>query len=174
MKLPEEYRNAHEQSETDTSGNAMISNVLISSDLMGKQVWQGKIVRTESAIDEASQQLYVVAQIIHPYDDEYNQGAQIKMGQYVTAQITGREVENALVIPSSTIYQGSYVYVVENGLLIRKEIKLGWQNGTDAIVSHGLSAGDELVITSLGQVSSGTPVAISGQAPNNQVSKVIN
>ncbi len=174
MKLPEEYRNAHEQSETDTSGNSMISNVLISSDLMGKQVWQGKIVRTESAIDEASQQLYVVAQIIHPYDDEYNQGAQIKMGQYVTAQITGREVENALVIPSSTIYQGSYVYVVENGLLIRKEIKLGWQNGTDAIVSHGLSAGDELVITSLGQVSSGTPVAISGQAPNNQVSKVIN
>lgn len=163
MKLPEEYRNAHEQSEADTSGKSMISNVVISSDLMGEQVWQGKIVRTESAIDEASQQLYVVAQIIRPYDGEYNQGAQIKMGQYVTAKITGREVENALVIPSSAIYQGSYVYTVESGLLMRKEIKLGWQNGTESIVVEGLTSGDELVLTSLGQVSSGTPVAIAGK-----------
>jgi RND family efflux transporter MFP subunit len=163
MKLPEEYRNAHEQAEDDKS--SMISNVIISSDLMGEQQWQGKIVRTESAIDEMSQQLYVVAQIIRPYDSGYNQGAQIKIGQYVTAQITGREVENALVIPSRAIYQGSYVYTVENGLLMRKEIKLGWQNGTESIVSQGLVAGDELVLTSLGQVSSGTPVAIIGQEP---------
>lgn len=168
MKLPEEYRNANEQSETrfstDEKNSSMISNVVISSDLMGEQVWQGKIVRTESAIDEMSQQLYVVAQIIRPYDGEYNQGAQIKMGQYVTAKITGREVENALVIPSSAIYQGSYVYIVEDGLLMRKEILLGWQNGTESIVTEGLVAGDKLVLTSLGQVSSGTPVAIAGQA----------
>ncbi|MEI6894587.1 MAG: efflux RND transporter periplasmic adaptor subunit [Colwellia sp.] len=163
MKLPEEYRNDHEQPEAEEDESSMISDVVISSDLMGEQEWQGKIVRTESAIDEMSQQLYVVAQIIRPYDREFNQGAQIKMGQYVTAQITGREIYNALVIPSSAIYQGSYVYIVENNLLMRKEIKIGWQNGTESIISHGLVASDELVLTSLGQVSSGTPVAIAGQ-----------
>lgn len=178
MKLPEEYRNAHETSEanrikTDNTNNdsSMISNVVISSDLMGNQIWQGKIVRTESAIDEISQQLYVVAQIIRPYDGEYNQGAQIKMGQYVTAEITGREVDNALVIPSSAIYQGSYVYIVKDGLLMRKEIKLGWQNGTESIVTQGLIAGDQLVLTSLGQVSSGTPVAIAGEMPDQNTKK---
>ncbi|KGJ94384.1 efflux RND transporter periplasmic adaptor subunit [Colwellia psychrerythraea] len=178
MKLPEEYSNSDETSEVNKmtsdktdNDNAMISNVIISSDLMGDQIWQGKIVRTESAIDEISQQLYVVAQIIRPYDGEYNQGAQIKMGQYVTAEITGREVENALVIPSSAIYQGSYVYIVEDGLLMRKEIKLGWQNGTESIVTHGLIAGDQLVLTSLGQVSSGTPVAIAGQTPRQVTNK---
>jgi len=181
MKLPEEYRNAHEKSEANamndskTNSNAksssLISNVVISSDLMGDQIWQGKIVRTESAIDEMSQQLYVVAQIIRPYDGEFNQGAQIKMGQYVTAQITGREVENALVIPSSAIYQGSYVYVVEDGLLMRKEVRLGWQNGTESIVTQGVMAGDELVLTSLGQVSSGTPVAILGQTSEQKARK---
>ena len=165
MKLPEEYRNAHKHSEADDNESSMISNVVFSSDLMGKQVWQGKIVRTESAIDEVSQQLYVVAQIIRPYDSEYNQGAQIKMGQYVTANITGREVENALVIPSSAIYQGSYVYIVQDSLLMRKEIRLGWQNGTESIVTQGLNVGDELVLTSLGQVNSGTPVAIAEQTP---------
>ena len=175
MKLPEEYRNAHETSEANriktNNDSSMISNVVISSDLMGNQIWQGKIVRTESAIDEISQQLYVVAQIIRPYDGEYNQGAQIKMGQYVTAEITGREVDNALVIPSSAIYQGSYVYTVEDGLLMRKEIKLGWQNGTESIVTQGLIAGEQLVLTSLGQVSSGTPVAIADKTSSQITNK---
>jgi RND family efflux transporter MFP subunit len=168
MKLPEEYRNTHVQSKGQGSDSSMISNVVISSDLMGEQVWQGQIVRTESAIDEMSQQLYVVAQIIRPYDSEYNPGAQIKMGQYVTANITGRKVENALVIPNSAIYQGSYVYIVQNNLLMRKDIELGWKNGTESIVTQGLNIGDELVLTSLGQVSSGTPVAIAGQAPTKK------
>lgn len=160
MKLPEEYRHANEQAELD---DTELSNVTITSELMGRQKWQGKIVRTESAIDEMSQQLYVVAQIIRPYDNEFNQGAQIKMGQYVSAEIIGRDVNNALVIPSSAIYQGSYVYTVKDGLLMRKDIQLGWQNGKESIVTAGLTSGDELVLTSLGQVSSGTPVAISGQ-----------
>jgi len=69
------------------------------------------------------------------------------------------------VIPSSAIYQGSYVYIVADGLLMRKDIQLGWQNGTESIVTQGLVAGDNLVLTSLGQVSSGTPVAIAGQSP---------
>jgi RND family efflux transporter MFP subunit len=168
MKLPEEYRNTHVQSKGQGSDSSMISNVVISSNLMGEQVWQGQIVRTESAIDEMSQQLYVVAQIIRPYDSEYNPGAQIKMGQYVTANITGRKVENALVIPNSAIYQGSYVYIVQNNLLMRKDIELGWKNGTESIVTQGLNIGDELVLTSLGQVSSGTPVAIAGQAPTKK------
>lgn len=161
MQLPEEYHNTETQLENNAK--PMASNVVISSDLVGEQKWQGKVVRTESAIDETSQQLYVVAQIIRPYDREYNQGAQIKIGQYVTANITGREIKSALVIPSSAIYQGSYVYIVQDGLLMRKEIKLGWQNGTESIVIKGLNSGDELVLTSLGQVSSGTPVAIEGQ-----------
>jgi RND family efflux transporter MFP subunit len=171
MQLPEEYRNSTEQAKTENKESAVISDVVITSDLMGEQVWQGKIVRTESAIDELSQQLYVVAQIIRPYDKDYNQGAQIKMGQYVTAQITGRAVENALVIPSSAIYQGSYVYIVQDGLLMRKDIQLGWQNGRESIVTQGLRANDELVLTSLGQVSSGTPVAIAGKTSNQTAKK---
>jgi len=158
INLPEEYRDIGEQ------GNK--NDVKLTSDLMGHQEWRGKIIRTESAIDEQSQQLYVVAQINRPYDAITSYGSPIKIGQYVTAEIEGKALESALVIPSSAIYQGSYVYIVEKGLLMRKEITLGWQNGKQAIVKSGLVAGDELVLTSLGQVSSGTPVSIEGQTRN--------
>lgn len=162
INLPEEYRDIGEQGRK--------SDVKLFSDLIGKQVWQGKIIRTESAIDELSQQLYVVAQINRPYDATANDGSPVKIGQYVTAEISGKELTDALVIPSNAIYQGSYVYTVEDGLLIRKEITIGWQNGKQSVIESGLVLGDELVLTSLGQVSSGTPVAISGQAAQKKSS----
>jgi RND family efflux transporter MFP subunit len=163
INLPEEYRDIGEQGRKN--------DVKLTSDLMGHQSWNGKIIRTESAIDEQSQQLYVVAQINKPYDAKTSSGSPIKIGQYVTAEIHGKELSNALVIPSSAIYQGSYVYTVENDLLIRKDVILGWQNGKQSVVESGLVFGDELVLTSLGQVSSGTPVAIEGQNPSKRKKK---
>ncbi len=158
INLPEVYR--------DIGEHGSKNDVVLTSDLMGEQSWKGKIIRTESAIDEQSQQLYVVAQINRPYDATTSFGSPIKIGQYVTAKIEGKELSNSLVVPSSAIYQGSYVYIVENGLLIRREIMLGWKNGTQAIIESGLVVGDELVLTTLGQVNSGTPVAIEGQVTN--------
>jgi RND family efflux transporter MFP subunit len=129
------------------------------------QTWQGFISRTESSIDENSQQLYVVAQIDQPFDAEAKaaaMGVSLKIGQYLEAKIQGKILEDALVIPNSAIYQGSYVYVEKNNLLQRKNITIAWQNGESAVISNGLSFGDNLVLTPLGQVSSGTKVNVVG------------
>lgn len=164
VDLPEEFQNA----TTDIAPTAPLkSDVKLTSDLNGNQSWNASLVRTEGAIDTESQQLYVIAQIANPYLRNVSGNGQVKIGQYVTAEITGRVVENALVIPSSAIYQGSYVYIVDSeNLLKRVTISLGWQNGLEATVTEGLSAGDELVLTSLGQVNSGTPVSIEGRSPS--------
>lgn len=154
INLPEEFRN-----------NAIATDrplVHFSSDLMGQQLWQGTIVRTESAIDDNSQQLYIVAQINNPFDLRNTNTSPIKIGQYVTAKIQGKTIPQAIVIPNSAIYQGSYVYVEQDGVLFRKDIEVRWQNAENAIIKSGLSAGENLVITPLGQVSSGTPVSIFG------------
>ena len=157
--LPEEYRSSNKKAQGP--------NVKITSDLIGQQYWQGQIVRTEGAIDENSQQLYIVAQIDDPYDISHkNNVAPIKIGQYVNAAIEGKIIEQALVIPNSAIYQGSYVYIAEpvddQIVLKRKDIVIRWQNNNDAIIESGLVVGEELVLTPLGQVSSGTPVDIVG------------
>ncbi|MFK3859172.1 efflux RND transporter periplasmic adaptor subunit [Pseudoalteromonas rhizosphaerae] len=155
INLPEQYR--------DGQKNALGSAVHFTSDLVGKQSWLGQISRTEGAIDESAQQLYVVAQINDPYKATAQNQYPIKIGQYIKAQISGKQVNDVLVIPNSTIYQGSYVYVVEQGVLKRKEISLAWQNATQGIIASGLMAGEQLVLTPLGQVSSGTRVKVMGE-----------
>ncbi|MGL1956533.1 MAG: efflux RND transporter periplasmic adaptor subunit [Colwellia sp.] len=180
MRLPEEYRHSNKES----FGSA----VTLSSNLIGKQTWQGKIVRTEGAIDQNSQQLYIVAQINDPYNRSNDKIAPVKIGQYVNAEIIGKTLPAALVIPNSAIYQGSYVYTVEQvaekHILKRKEITIRWQNNQDAVIDAGLNFGEQLVLTPLGQVSSGTPVRIAGDTPimkkkgsnrkNNELSQLSN
>lgn len=156
ITLPEEYR----YTESPQNG---LNQVTFHSDISPSHQWQGKVVRTEGAIDVNSQQLYIVAQIDNPYGPE-NADKPIKIGQYVNASITGKQLDNVLVIDNKAIYQGSYVYVVENDVLMRKNVKVGWKNQQDAIITEGLSPRDLLVMTSLGQVSSGTPVSISGDS----------
>ena len=160
INLPEQYR--------DGAKNQRGSAVNFTSDLIGEQQWQGQLIRTEGAIDESAQQLYVVAKINDPYKSTSDNQYPVKIGQYVKAKINGKVASQVLVIPNSAIYQGSYVYVVENGTLQRKNIALAWQNALQGIVSKGLEAGSQLVLTPLGQVSSGTPVQIMDATPKAQ------
>ena len=155
IDLPEDYR-------FDAGEPADGPRVTIHSELGGGSEWQGRVVRTEGAIDDSARQLHVVAQIDDPFGVHARGKTPLKIGQYVTAELQGRQVQDALVIPSHAIYQGGYVYIVEAGILQRRDIEIAWQNQAEALVDSGLSEGDLLVLTSLGQVSSGVPVTISG------------
>ena len=133
------------------------------SELVGADVWEAKIVRTEGAIDDIARQLHVVAEIPGPFESDEKHKVPLKIGEYVTAEISGRELKDVIMIPTSTIYQGSYAYVVDDGLLQRRELTIDWSSDTEAIISSGINTGDQLVTTLLGQVTSGVPVRIKGE-----------
>ena len=164
MVLPESSRFADENAQEQPL-------VTIHSDLVTRQSWRGKVVRTEGAFDQASQQLFVVAQIDDPYGKNDTDSLPLKIGQYVSAKIVGKVIKDALTVPNRAIYQGSYVYIVEDNILKRKNITISWQNDEVAMIESGLATNQLLVLTPLGQVTSGTIVNISridGQDINNQ------
>lgn len=139
--------------------------VTIRSDLGGPEVWKGQVVRTEGAIDASSSQLHVVAQIDDPFDlNGQRHERPLKIGQYVTAEIIGNLRRNSIVVPGDAIHQNAYAYVVEQGLLQRREVVVAWRNDAEALIASGLQAGDVLVTSALGQVYSGTPVRVTGDA----------
>lgn len=135
-------------------------SVLVTSELGRTQTWHGRIVRTEGAIDSTARQLHVVAQIDHPFSGD----RPLKIGEYVTAVIDGASIPDAIVIPNLAIYQGAYVFIVQDGLLARREVDIAWQNETEALIRSGLASDDQLVTTALGQVTSGVAVRITGDS----------
>lgn len=160
LSLPESFR----YGKRDTN----FPEVTLTSTLGSADVWVGNVVRTEGAIDATSKQLYVVAQIDDPYGEGLAGKEPLKIGQYVTAKISGSVQKNVIVVPNKTIYQGSYVYTVANDVLRRQEVNISWQNDKVAIISDGLNDGDILVNTPLGQVNSGTRVKLISEASTNK------
>jgi RND family efflux transporter MFP subunit len=158
IDLPEIYR--YEETAEHIGG------VTIRSELDGSSTWNAQLVRTEGAIDESARQLHVIAQINDPFSVQREGQTPIKIGQYVTAQLRGKMVANVLVIPNAAIYQGSYVYIVRDNILQRRDIEIAWQNDKDAIIATGIEHGDLLVTTVLGQVTSGIRVSIAGATGN--------
>jgi len=160
INLPENYQPA--QGQRNKNQSQALPNVTLISTLGTPTRWQGKIVRTEAAIDTNSNQLYVVAQINQPFARTLDALGQaktpLKIGQYVSAEIQGKTVQNALIVPTSSVYQGSYVYLIEDGRLTRREIEIGYQNTEQAFISKGLGNRAELITSPLGQVTSGTLV----------------
>jgi RND family efflux transporter MFP subunit len=135
------------------------------------QSWQAVLVRTAGAIDEQSQQLYITAQIDAPYSKQHKERRPLKIGQYVTAEIEGNTIKDAIVIPNAAIYQGSYVYLYKDGVLEHREIEIAWQNDKDALIKKGINGGDQLVLTPLGRVSSGTPVKKLGDIKQSMLER---
>ena len=145
-----------------------LPDVEIVSELGERQTWLGKIVRTEGAIDTAARQLHVIAQVDEPFSATTGKRP-LKIGEYVTANLGGRKLLQAQVIPVEAIYQNSFLYVVEEGVLARRDLTLDWQNESEALVSSGVEFGDRIVTTPLGQVTSGLPVRVIGGSKGNLV-----
>ena len=160
IDLPEVYR--YEETAEHVGG------VKIRSELDGSATWDAQLVRTEGAIDESARQLHVIAQIIDPFSINREGQTPIKIGQYVTAELRGKMAADVLVIPNAAIYQGSYVYIVHEEILQRRDVEITWQNDKDAIITPGIEHGDALVTTVLGQVTSGIRVSIAGATDNGR------
>lgn len=73
-----------------------------------------------------------------------------------------------IIIPNETIYQSSYVYVQKDGILEKRVIEISWQNDEYAVISNGLKENDNLILTTLGSVKSGTKVEIINKENKGQ------
>jgi len=164
IDLPKSFRNKEAQ--------AANASVEIHSSLTDKPIpWSGRIVRAESAIDSSARQLHVVAQIDDPFNASILERPPLKIGEYVTAKIEGKIIEDAIVIPSKSIYQDTYVYVVEGDIIKRQTIDILWQDDSQSLIKSGLDVGQRLVLTTLGQISSGTRAEVEGDVVEGNVVK---
>ncbi len=116
-------------------------------------IFDGKVVRSESHIDTNSAQLYVIATI--------TPNEKIKLGEYLNAKIVGKTISDALVVPISSLYQGSSLYIEKEGRIFKKTVQILWQDNKYALIKSGLKEQDNIVLTILGNIKSGTVVNVN-------------
>ena len=105
--------------------------------------WQGTIVRTEGVFDSRSRVLYAVAQIEDPYNRTHRRWQEpLRIGTFVKASISGRHVENVILLPRTVLRSNNEIWSVgENNLLERNIVSLLRADEDYVYVSTGLSDG---------------------------------
>jgi len=111
--------------------------------------WTGRISRIGSDIDTRTQTVQVYMSI------DNGHRAALFNGVFLEAHIPGRLVKDATVVPPKAIYEDGYVYVIVDGKLVRRDVKIVRRENTRTIVNGGLNNGDTLVVDIMQGVAPG-------------------
>lgn len=126
--------------------------------------WQGRVVRSEGAIDTQSQQIFVIAQVDDPYGRQH--GIPLKVGQFVEAHIRGRVLHDVFVLPRRVMRRNNEIMVIdEDDSVERRQVDVIWSDNNEVVVKRGLNEGERISLTPLPFAVSGTKVQI---APEKQ------
>jgi len=124
----------------------------LSARVAGKiQHWQGELVRLDAAIDSQTRTLFGQIEIKSPYDKNVSQnGMPLAVGIYVNAEIKGRRISDATVIPRDGLRAGNNVFVIdsEDKLDVRK-VDVVHSSSTMAIIGSGVQPDDRVIVSSI-------------------------
>jgi len=110
--------------------------VLVREGQTSDRTWEGKIIRINGKVDQATQTVQAFIEL---------KGDNLKEGMFLEAEIHGKDEENAFEIDRSLLINNKDLFVVNDGKLESREIKPVYFNESRAIV-QGLKDGDQLVV----------------------------
>lgn len=100
-----------------------------------------------------------------------NPDDKIILGMDAKLEISTRKAENALLIPVEAINadrDGDFLYVVEDGIVVRKPVTCGISSDTFTEILEGVTEEDEIILTALTGIEEGMPVTVMPQIPQMQ------
>lgn len=161
LQLPEEFRH------NGTAGQQHQAAVDFTLERGEKSFhWTGQLIRTEGAIDIESRQLFAIAKINDPYLRKTDR-PQLKIGQFVSASITGEQLADVFVIPRAAIHDTRTVHMIDqDNRLSRRQLDILWSDETQLIVSGPLKSGERIALTRLPFAADGIEIQVAGEKSN--------
>ena len=136
--------------------------VILKATFAGEQhTWSARIARTEGELDSGTRMINVIAEIDAPYSSKDSRPP-LTIGLFVEAEILGRFIKDAVVIPQSAIQDRNLVYTVnEKNRLEFKKVKILRMINDQAVITDGLKTGDTVCISALRNAEPGMEVRTS-------------
>lgn len=95
--------------------------------------------------------------------DNKASGGRLRPGMFGQAMITQKEYKNVMAVKNSALHSGaggSFVFVVENGKAVLKNVTTGIEENGITQITGGIKAGDDLVVFGGNNLNDGDPVIV--------------
>lgn len=137
--------NLHIPGVTGEEGSLAEVQFKISKDSVVQK--KGSVLGLESELDPQARTINLLIGIDSPMDGE---GLPLLLGSYVDVELDGQSVLETVRIPATALREGAYVLVADaEDKLARKDVKVGWFDQADVVITEGVASGDRIVTTSM-------------------------
>jgi multidrug efflux pump subunit AcrA (membrane-fusion protein) len=137
--------------------------VLLRARFAGREyTWKGHIVRTEGEIDPRTRMIQTVARVQDPYGrSAHRERPPLAVGMFVNAEITGRRLEDVVVLPRSALRGRDQVVVVDAQERLRlRSVHIVRKERERLVIDGGLALGDRVCVTPMSTVNEGSAVKV--------------
>ncbi|GAB4183543.1 MAG: efflux RND transporter periplasmic adaptor subunit [Geothermobacteraceae bacterium] len=122
----------------------------------GERIWSGWIDRALAEIDAAGRMMRVAVVVEDPYGLKGGAGSSpLAVGSFVRVRLQGHALSNAWRLPARALRQGDIVWLRRDGRLHLQPVKVARRTDADVLVTAGLSAGDEVVLSQVAGAAEG-------------------
>lgn len=130
------------------------------------RAWEGRLVRTEAAVDARTRLVYGVVQVRDPF--AARNSAPLAPGMFVTARLEGSSRETLIAAPRSALKRNEYVYVVrpDNTIDVR-QVRAAQTTADEVLFREGVADGERVVVSVLTSPRQGmavTPIDRAGES----------
>lgn len=114
--------------------------------------WEGRVVRTEGAIDPRTRSVVLVVRIDDPYapqgEEDPRERPPLLAGMFVQASIEGRHLDAAVVLPRAALRSGGRVFVLGgDARLDIREVTLEGGDEQAVVLAAGVAAGERVIVS---------------------------
>ena len=155
LDLPMDYRGEDEP--------GLGPKVVLSAEFAGKRHrWEGRIVRTEGEIDPRSRMVHTVVRVKDPYGRGRDPDRPpLAAGLWVEAEITGRKLEGAVILPRAALRGDDRVLVIDGDDRLRfRAVDVLRRTQEEVIIRGGLEEGERVCVSPLSVVTDGMRVRV--------------
>lgn len=111
---------------------------------IGEHTRTAPLIRIDDNVDPSSRLLYVVARVQAPFVSTLDQHA-LRRGTFLQAEIEGRDLSEAYVLPRYALRGSDSVYIVnDSGLLETRVVQIIKSDAKEVIITAGLQPGERV------------------------------
>ena len=125
-----------------------------------KYEWNGRITRTAGSIDPPTRLVYVYAEVLNPYDTS----PPLAIGMFVDAEIEGKKISDAFLIPNSSITDDTFINTIDDENYLRiKEVEVLGVVDDYLVIKGDIKEGIRVVTSPLNNAEDGmalTPILL--------------
>ena len=122
----------------------------------------GYIERLLSDVDSRGRMAKLLIAVEDPLAlgaDIANRPLPLLLGSFVQVALDGQPIADAVRLPRTALVDDSYVWLVVDGKLSRREVKVVWRD-RDSVIARGLKSGEAVLVTPLAAPTEGLEVIV--------------